>query len=42
LHATAPFHHPALVVQQPAPTEGEARALLRLLMAGLRAGRGAG
>lgn len=39
LHATSQFHHPALVVQQPYPTEAEARAVLRLLLAGLRAGR---
>lgn len=38
LHATAAFHHPALVIQQPAPSEAEARALLRLILAGLRSG----
>jgi AcrR family transcriptional regulator len=38
LHATAPFHHPALVIQHPSPTEAEARSLIRLLLAGLRAG----
>jgi AcrR family transcriptional regulator len=38
LHATSPFHHPALVRQQPSPTEAEARALLRLVLGGLRAG----
>ena len=41
LHATSPFHHPALVMQQPSPTEADARALLRLVLAGLRAGRDA-
>ena len=38
LHATAAFHHPALVVQQPYPSEAEARSLIRLILAGLRAG----
>ena len=38
LHATSPFHHPALVMQQPSPTEAEGRALLGLVLAGLRAG----
>lgn len=42
LHATSPFHHPALVMQQPSPTETEARALMRLVLAGLRAGAKAG
>jgi AcrR family transcriptional regulator len=36
LHATSAFHHPQLVVQQPAPTEAEARALIRLVIAGLK------
>lgn len=36
LQATAQFHHPALVMQPPAPTAGEARAVFRLLLAGLR------
>jgi AcrR family transcriptional regulator len=36
LHATSAFHHPALVVNQPAPTEAEARAVIRLVIAGLR------
>jgi AcrR family transcriptional regulator len=36
LHATSAFHHPALVVKQPVPTEAEARALIRLVIAGLR------
>jgi AcrR family transcriptional regulator len=40
LHATSPFHHPALVMQQPSPTEAEARALIRMVLAGLRAGGG--
>ena len=38
LQATSAFHHPALVVQRPSPTEAEARALLQLLLAGLRVG----
>ncbi len=37
LQATAPFHHPAMVVQEPAPTGADARAVLDLLLAGLRA-----
>lgn len=41
LHATSAFHHPALVVQQPATTESEARAVIQLLLAGLRAGQSA-
>ena len=36
LHATSAFHHPALVGQQPYPTDAEARSLIRLIMAGLR------
>jgi hypothetical protein len=38
LQATSPFHHPALVVQEPPSTEADARAVLGLLLAGLRAG----
>ena len=38
LLATAPFHHPALVVQDPA-TEDDAREVLQLLLAGLTAAR---
>lgn len=38
LHATMAFHHPALVVQKPAPTEANAQAVLALAIAGLRAG----
>lgn len=36
--ATLAFHHPALVMQDPAPTDAEARAVFGLLLAGLRAG----
>ena len=36
--ATLAFHHPALVMQDPAPTDEDARAVLGLLLAGLRAG----
>lgn len=38
LRATASFHHPAMVVQEPPASEAEARAVLRVLLAGLRAG----
>ena len=39
LHATSPFHHPALLSQGGAPPqEAEAHAVLGLLLAGLRAG----
>ena len=38
LYATAAFHHPALVALEPLPTEAEARIVLNLLLAGLRAG----
>lgn len=38
LQATSPFHHPALIMQGPPPTEAEARAVLGLLLGGLRAG----
>ncbi len=41
LQATAPFHHPALLAQSPPPTDAEARAILGLLLAGLRAGAAA-
>ncbi len=37
LHAMSPFHHPALLSQGPLPKEEEARAVLNLLLAGLRA-----
>ena len=36
--ATLAFHHPALVMQDPAPTDEDARVVLGLLLAGLRAG----
>ena len=36
--ATLAFHHPALVMQDPSPTDADARAVLGLLLAGLRAG----
>lgn len=38
LHATMPFHHPAMVAREPALTEESARAVLALVLAGLRAG----
>ncbi len=38
LQATSPFHNPALLMQQPTPTDADARAVLGLLLAGLRAG----
>ena len=38
LAATAAFHHPALVALEPLPTEAEARAVVELLLAGLRGG----
>ncbi len=38
LRATVQFHHPAMVLQESAPPEEDARALMRLLLAGLRAG----
>ena len=38
LHATLPFHHPAMVAREPALTEENARAVLALVLAGLRAG----
>jgi AcrR family transcriptional regulator len=37
LQATSPFHHPALLLQNP-PTEADARAVFKLLLAGLKAG----
>ena len=37
-HATLAFHHPALVMQDPTPTDADARAVFGLLLAGLRAG----
>lgn len=36
LMATVQFHHPALVAQDPPPTEADARALFSLLLTGLR------
>jgi AcrR family transcriptional regulator len=36
LQATAPFHHPALILQGPPTTDEDARAVLDLLLAGLR------
>ena len=36
LLATVQFHHPALVAQNPLPTEADAEAVLGLLLAGLR------
>ncbi len=39
LNATVRFHHPSLVIQPPQATEGEARALIQLLLAGLQTGR---
>jgi AcrR family transcriptional regulator len=36
LHATSPFHHPALLLQMPPPTEEAAQAVLGLLLAGLQ------
>jgi AcrR family transcriptional regulator len=38
LQATSPFHNPAMLMQKPMPTEAEARVVLGLLLAGLRAG----
>ena len=38
LHATSPFHHPAMVMQEPPLTEAHARAVLAVVLAGLRAG----
>ena len=37
LQASSPFHHPALLLQY-RPTDAEARAVLALLLAGLKAG----
>ena len=37
LQATSPFHNPALLLQAPHPSEDDARILLDLLLAGLRA-----
>ena len=36
LLATAQFHHPALVAQDPLPTEADADAVLGLLLAGMQ------
>ena len=38
LQATATFHHPALVAQEPVATGADAQAVFELLLAGLRAG----
>jgi AcrR family transcriptional regulator len=38
LHATSPFHHPAMVMHEPALTDAHAHAVISLLLAGLRAG----
>jgi AcrR family transcriptional regulator len=38
LYGTSAFHHPALVLQKPPTTEADARQVLGLLLAGLRAG----
>ena len=38
LHATSPFHHPAMLMREPPLTEADARAVFALLLAGLRAG----
>ena len=38
LHATSAFTHPALVMQEPPPTDADARAVLELLLAGLKKG----
>ena len=40
LQATARFHHPAMIALDPAPTEAEANAVAKLLLAGLRVGVG--
>ena len=39
LHATSPFHHPAMLTREPPLTEANAKAVLALLLAGLRAGK---
>ena len=39
LQATSPFHHPALIVRNPRASDEDARILLELLLAGLRAER---
>ena len=38
LHATSPFHHPTMLMREPPLTDAHARAVLALLMAGLRGG----
>ena len=38
MHATLPFHHPAMIARQPVLTEENARAVFTLVLAGLRAG----
>jgi len=35
---TAPFHHPALLLQGPPPADADAKLVLRMFVAGLRAG----
>jgi AcrR family transcriptional regulator len=37
LHATSPFHHPLFLMQPPLPVEGEAQAVMKLVLAGLKA-----
>lgn len=37
LQATYPFHHPALLLQSPRATDEDAKVMLELLLAGLRA-----
>lgn len=37
LQATSPFHHPTLLLQNPPPTDAEARAVFKLLLAGMKA-----
>jgi len=38
LQGTAAFHHPALLQQNPPPSDADARAVFQLLLAGLRGG----
>ncbi len=37
LQATAPFHHPTLLLQGPPPSEADAQAVMKLLLAGMKA-----
>ena len=41
MQATVQFHHPAMVAQDPPPTDADARAVFALLLAGLQAGAAA-